>query len=124
MTANVETVRRLWSLFAQGRFLDARPLLADTFVADWPVTRERMSSPELFLQAQIEYPGTGTIDVINLVDGGEQVFTQCTVNWNNITFTALSLFRFDSHGKINAVTEWWPDESDPPAGREHLTERY
>ncbi|CAL9471579.1 hypothetical protein [Streptomyces sp. enrichment culture] len=37
---------------------------------------------------------------------------------------AFSFFTGDDTGRISAITEFRPEPYDPPAGREHLTERY
>ena len=45
-----------------------------------------------------------------LVDGAEQ--------------PALTFLDLDAEGRVARVTDFWPEPYDPPAGREHLVERY
>ncbi len=123
MTHQEDVIRRLWDCFSRSAFLEARPFFADSFVADWPVSGERFASPDAFIQVQIEYPGTGTITVVEFLETGNRVFTHCDVHWNGDRTTALSLFTFDNEGLITALTEWWPESYEPPAGREHLAQR-
>ncbi|CAM5718940.1 SnoaL-like domain-containing protein OS=Streptomyces microflavus OX=1919 GN=Smic_35540 PE=4 SV=1 [Streptomyces microflavus] len=37
---------------------------------------------------------------------------------------AIHFFTFDDRGQITGVTDFWPESYEPPAGREHLVERY
>ena len=36
----------------------------------------------------------------------------------------ISFFAGDEHGWIAAITDFWPEPYEPPAGREYLVERY
>lgn len=123
VTGQEATIRRLWDCFSRSAFLETRPLFAETFVAEWPVSGERFVSPDAFIQVQIEYPGSGTITIVDLLETGNQVFTHSDVHWNNERATALSLFTFNQAGLITALTEWWPESYEPPVGREHLAQR-
>lgn len=33
-------------------------------------------------------------------------------------------FEISGHGLISRVTDFWPEQYDPPPGREHLVERW
>lgn len=51
------------------------------------------------------------------------------VSWMYVTvgleeMYAISFFTGDSDGRIATVTDFWPEPYEPPAGREHLVERY
>lgn len=37
---------------------------------------------------------------------------------------AISFFTGDGAGRISAITDFWPEPYEPPAGREHLAEPY
>ncbi len=122
---NGETVRRLWELFAETRYRDTLPMLAPDFRAIWPVTREQIVDGESFIRLQEEYPGTFAFTVHDILEEGNTVISIVTVRWNDAQdFTAISRWRFNDASLIAELTEWWPDEAEPPAGREHLTRRY
>jgi hypothetical protein len=36
----------------------------------------------------------------------------------------ITCFDLDAAGRIAHITDFWPDPHEPPAGREHLVERY
>ncbi|HQY31168.1 MAG TPA: hypothetical protein PK691_07770 [Thermomicrobiales bacterium] len=125
MASNAEAVRELWAHFAAGEYRRALPLLAPSFRARWVVTREILPTPEAFIRVQEEYPGSGRIRLDRLIDDGETIVTIALVDWaGEAHFETVSEWTFTDDGLIAGVTEWWPDESEPPAGREHLTERY
>jgi hypothetical protein len=124
MSRNTETVLELWRLFGERRYRETMPLLHPGFSATWPVTREILPTPEAFIRVQEEYPGTGTITVDEIVDGGDVVVSFVTLEWANGNYTAISRWRFMPDGRIGSVTEWWPDEAEPGTERTHLVERY
>jgi hypothetical protein len=38
--------------------------------------------------------------------------------------TGIAFFTFDDGGRVAAIRDYWPEPYDPPAGREHLAERF
>ena len=38
--------------------------------------------------------------------------------------TGLSFFELTDDDVIGRITDFWPEPYDPPAGREHLVQRY
>ncbi|MEU0149586.1 nuclear transport factor 2 family protein [Streptomyces sp. NPDC006288] len=100
--------------------------LADDVVYDLPQSRERILGRERYVRFNQEYPGDWHVRVERIVADGEgrqaAVRTVCTVGSEEMP--AVHFFSFDAGGRITEVTDFWPEPYEPPAGREHLVERY
>ncbi|MFJ6613413.1 nuclear transport factor 2 family protein [Streptomyces sp. NPDC091289] len=115
---------RDWSAFAA--------TLAEDVVYDLPQTRERILGKERYLRFNQEYPGDWHVRVERIVADAEgrqaAARTGCTVagtaGERPEEMDAIHFFTFDEEGRITAVTDFWPESYEPPAGREHLVERY
>jgi hypothetical protein len=51
------------------------------------------------------------------------------VSWTHFTvgleeMYGISFFTGGEDGRISAITDFWPEPYEPPAGRDHLAERY
>ncbi|MFH9619148.1 nuclear transport factor 2 family protein [Streptomyces pratensis] len=109
---------RDWSAFAT--------TLADDFVYDLPQSRERILGKERYVQFNREYPGEWQVRIERIVADGEarQAAVRTLVTVGPEEIPAVHFFTFDTEGRIAEVTDFWPEPYEPPAGREHLTERY
>ncbi|WLQ42266.1 nuclear transport factor 2 family protein [Streptomyces laculatispora] len=100
--------------------------LADEVLYDLPQTRERIRGKERYVSFNREYPGEWRVRVERIVadrDGGQvAVRTLFTVGAREMP--AIHFFTFDAEGRISEITDFWPEPYEPPAGREHLVERY
>ncbi|WRZ91579.1 nuclear transport factor 2 family protein [Streptomyces sp. NBC_01007] len=107
---------REWGAFAD--------LLADDVVYTLPQTRERISGRERYVEFNREYPGDWHVRIERvLVEPGQAVtWTHFTVGLEEMH--AITFFTADEEGRIATVTDFWPEPYEPPAGREHLSERY
>lgn len=124
MIRQSETVSRYWAA-CEGRDWPAvGALLREDVVYDLPQTRERIVGRERFLRFNIEYPGDWHVTVERVVGEGRHGASWIRVGYEGSELSALSFFEFDDDGLINRITEFWPTPYDPPAGREHLVERY
>ena len=124
MNQSEVTVRQFWLLMGSSQFTDVRTLLADSFHCRWPLTREHIPSPDAFVQIQIDYPGSGSIDIEELVAEPAKVVTVCAVHWGGSDFTVISHFTVAEDGLLSGLVEWWPEPYEPPSGRQHLVQRY
>ncbi|MEV6649889.1 nuclear transport factor 2 family protein [Streptomyces sp. NPDC051219] len=120
------TVETYWAS-AEARDWDTfASTLANDVVYDLPQTRERVSGREKYVRFNREYPGDWHLRVERIVvdsEAGE------AVSWIHFTvgleeMYAVNFFTIDASGRIATVTDFWPEPYEPPAGREHLTERY
>lgn len=111
--------------------------LAEGVVYDLPQTRERILGKERYLRFNQEYPGDWHVRVERIVADAEgrqaAARTGFTVTGSQPgaqpgeppqEMDAIHFFTFDEEGLITGVTDFWPESYEPPAGREHLVERY
>ncbi|MFH8402045.1 nuclear transport factor 2 family protein [Streptomyces anulatus] len=107
--------------------------LAEGVVYDLPQTRERILGKERYLRFNQEYPGDWHVRVERIVADAEgrqaAARTGFTVTGDQPgqqpeELDAIHFFTFDEEGLITGVTDFWPESYEPPAGREHLVERY
>ncbi|MFJ3702794.1 MULTISPECIES: nuclear transport factor 2 family protein [Streptomyces] len=109
---------RDWSAFAA--------TLADDMVYDLPQSRERILGKERYVRFNREYPGGRQVRIERIVADGEgrQAAARTLVTLGPEEMHAIHFFTFDEDGRIAGVTDFWPEAYEPPAGREHLVERY
>ncbi|MEV0715299.1 nuclear transport factor 2 family protein [Asanoa sp. NPDC050611] len=107
---------RDWSAFGA--------LLAEDVVYELPQTRERIRGKASYLQFNVEYPGDWHLTVQRVVGEQRQAATWCHFTADGEPAEALTFFEIDEAGLITAITDFWPEPYEPPAGREHLVERY
>ncbi|MEV4966613.1 nuclear transport factor 2 family protein [[Kitasatospora] papulosa] len=109
---------RDWSAFAA--------TLADDVVYELPQSRERVLGKERYVRFSRECPGAQQVRIERIVTDGEgrQAAARTLVTLGSEEAHAIHFFTFDEDGRIDGVTDFWPESSEPPAGREHLVERY
>lgn len=107
--------------------------LAEGVVYELPQTRERILGKERYLRFNEEFPGDWHVRVERIVVDAEgrqaAARTGFTVTGDQageapLEMDAIHFFTFDEKGLITGVTDFWPESYEPPAGREHLVERY
>ncbi|ROQ67932.1 SnoaL-like protein [Streptomyces sp. 840.1] len=100
--------------------------LADEVLYDLPQTRERIRGKERYLSFNREYPGDWRVSVERIVADrdGQQVAVRTLFTVGDQELHAIHFFTFDARGLISEITDFWPEPYEPPAGREHLVERY
>lgn len=126
-TADLRAVVETYWSAADARDWDAfAATLADEVLYDLPQTRERIRGKERYLRFNREYPGEWRVRVERVVADGEgrqaAVRTRFTAGVEESP--AVHFFVFDATGRISGITDFWPEPYEPPAGREHLVERY
>ncbi|MEW2485115.1 nuclear transport factor 2 family protein [Streptomyces sp. NPDC048411] len=127
MTADLRaTVETYWTA-AEKRDWDAfAATLAEEVLYDLPQTRERIRGKERYLRFNREYPGDRHVRVERIVAdrAGEQVAVRTLFTVGLEEMHAIHFFTGDDQGRIVEITDFWPEPYEPPAGREHLAERY
>lgn len=100
--------------------------LADDVVYELPQSRERVLGKERYVRFNREYPGDWHVRTERIVADGEarQAAVRTLVTVGHEEMHAIHFFTFDADGRIAGVTDFWPEPYEPPAGREHLVERY
>jgi ketosteroid isomerase-like protein len=122
--ATAETVvRAFWARMAANDFVGAGELLADTFVAEWPQTRERIRGRTPYVAINVDYPASGpwVFTLQQVVATATQVVTDVTFTDGVQTARAISFCTVDA-GRITHMTEYFPDPYPPPPNRAHLVE--
>ena len=76
------------------------------------------------MQFNREYPGDWHLRVERIVAEPGQVVTWLRFTVGLEEMDAVSFFTADASGRRASVTDFWPEPYDPPAGRDHLVERY
>ncbi|MDX3522573.1 nuclear transport factor 2 family protein [Streptomyces scabiei] len=118
------TVERFWTA-AEGRDWAAfAGTLAEDVVYELPQTRERIRGRDRYVEFNREYPGDWHARIERIVAEPGQVVSRVHVTVGLEEMYAISFFTGDGDGRIAAVTDFWPEPYEPPAGREHLVERY
>ncbi|MFH0520618.1 nuclear transport factor 2 family protein [Streptomyces sp. M41] len=124
MTDLRKTVERFWAT-AEARDWDAfAETLAEDVVYTLPQTRERISGRERYVRFNREYPGEWHLRTERVVAEPGQAVTWIHVTVGLEEMYGISFFTGDADGRISTVTDFWPEPYEPPAGRDHLTERY
>ena len=124
---SAETTRALVFAFAEA--LDHRDwdaftaVLSPDVVYEIPQTRERIRGRDRYVRFNAEYPGEWHVEP-QLVIGDDH--DGCLLfRWtlDDEQLLAVAFFEIDGD-RIVKVTDFWPEPYDPPAGREHLVERF
>ncbi|WP_327354544.1 nuclear transport factor 2 family protein [Streptomyces sp. NBC_01304] len=119
-----KTVEAYWAA-AQARDWTAfEATLAEDVVYDLPQTRERCTGRERFVEFNREYPGDWSLKVERIVAEADQVVTWIHFTVGTEEMYGIAFFTGDAQGRITSQTDFWPEPYEPPAGREHLVERY
>jgi hypothetical protein len=99
-------------------------LLDEDVVYEMPQTRERIRGRSAFLQFNQEYPGDWHLRVRRVVADGRLAALWLDVRVGADELDACVWVEVGERRLINRITDYWPEPYDPPAGREHLVERW
>jgi SnoaL-like domain len=124
MTRSHDAVLAYWATAEARDWPAFAALLADDVVYELPQTRERIVGKERYLQFNVEYPGDWHLTVRMAVGEERHAATWARFVVGEEEQQALTFFEFDDAGLIAKITDFWPEPYEPPAGREHLVERY
>lgn len=124
MTRLRRNVEKFWAA-AEARDWEAfAGTLADDVAYEAPMSRERVRGREAYVRFNREFPGDWHVRVERVVAEAGEAVSWVRVTDGDDVHVGISFFRGDGEGRIVAVTDFWPEPYEPPAGREHLTERY
>lgn len=124
MTDTATTIATYWKAAEARDWATFGSLLADDVVYELPQTRERIRGKETYVRFNREYPGDWHLTVERLVADGRHAATWIQFTVDGDPQPGLCFFDLNEHGLIAHITDFWPVPYDPPAGREHLVERY
>ncbi|MFJ6853638.1 nuclear transport factor 2 family protein [Streptomyces sp. NPDC091271] len=126
-TAEVRAAVETYRAAADARDWDAfAATLSGDVVYELPQSRERILGRERYVRFNQVYPGDWRVRIERVVADGEgrQAAVRTLVTVGPEETHAIHFFTFDADGMISGVTDFWPEPYEPPAGREHLVERY
>ena len=98
---SAQAVRLLWERMEARDWEGVAAQLHPDVVVDWPNTAERMRGRENYVAVQREYPEDWHVEVLRIVDGGDQVASEVRVDHDGKQFYASSFFEL-ADGKIVA----------------------
>ena len=123
MATTTEIVTTYWKAADAREWDTFAATLADDVVYTLPQTRERIRGKAAYVQFNAEYPGEWRLSVERLIADGDQAATWIDFRVGDERMVGVTFFRL-TDGEIVDVTDVWPESYEPPAGREHLVERY
>ena len=124
MTDLRKTVESYWAAANAREWVAFADLLAEDVVYTLPQTRERISGRARYVEFNREYPGDWQVRIERVMTEPGQAVTWTLVTVGLEKMHAITFFTADEEGRIATVTDFWPEPYEPPAGREHLAERY
>ena len=99
-------------------------LLADDIVYEMPQSRERIRGKASFLEFNRTYPGDWHLRIRYVVADGHHAAVLVDARVDGEQQDACVWLAMSDDGLINAITDYWPEPSEPQANRAHLVERY
>ncbi len=99
-------------------------LLHPDVVYEIPQTRERVRGRRALLAFNLAYPGDWHLQLAESYADGSGGVARLEARRDGLTESAIVFFEFGDDRLITSIRDWWPEPYEPPAGREHLVERY
>jgi hypothetical protein len=114
----IEIARSYWNIINLANFEELRDLLDEQARIIYPNTREIFISREKYIEFNKAYPGRWFIQIekIASVSDGVVTVTKVTEPEARISFYTSTWFVINN-GKIEEITEYWGENSDPPEWR-------
>jgi SnoaL-like domain len=108
---------RDWAAFAD--------LIAEDVVYEAPQTRERVRGRAAYLRFNAEgFSGDWHLAVQRIVGQGRRAASWIQMTEADDRYPGLCFFDLDADGRIARIADFWPEPTEPPAGRADLAERY
>ncbi len=109
-----------WQAIDRADFTAAVQLMTPDAVVEWPLSNERITSPEHWRLVNEHYPGRWSASVRSVVAEGETVVTVTEISDGPISVEAMSFFTV-REGTITHLVEYWPEPYAAPEGRSQWT---
>lgn len=116
-------VEKYWELMATNNFRSVGSLLSDEFVLFWPMSNECIRGRNNLARMNEEYPAHGRwqFTVNTIIGNDNEAVSDVWVTDGVQRARVISFFKV-RNGAITEMTEFWPQEYQPPENRKHLTE--
>ena len=105
-----------WNAIDHGDFHAAQSLMAPTAHIDWPLSNERMPTPDAWRIVNENYPGRWRASIEHVIAEGNTVVTRTCIADGGISVLAISWFTIE-HGVITNLVEYWPETYAAPGWR-------
>lgn len=117
-------VERYWAAMQENDWRKASELFDDGFVLDWPQSGERIRSRDDFVAVNAAYPAAGRwqFTVERLVAGEGSATTDVRVTDGVRQDRVVTFFELGG-GRIQRLTEYWPDPFEAAPWRARWVER-
>jgi hypothetical protein len=124
MATNRDLVERFISTLERREWKDWAALLDPDVDYVLPQTRERIRGRDRYLQCNQDFPADWHLSLkVAIADDSIGVAWFLWRIGDTEPDDAVAFFAF-AGGLITTVTDFWPEPYDPPAGSEHLVERW
>lgn len=125
MTDAAEVVAAYWAAAEARDWATFGSLVAENVVYEAPQSRERVRGRAAYVRFNAEgFPGDWHLAVQRIVRGDRAAVSLIQFSGADGTQPGLCFFDLDEDSRIARITDFWPDPYDPPAGRQHLADRY
>jgi ketosteroid isomerase-like protein len=114
-------VTRLWEAMEARDWETVGGLLADDFVCEWPVSRERFRGRDNFIAVNRNYPGEWHVRIARVIAEGERAATEVIAEIAGKSDVAVSFYEL-REGRIVREVDYWPEPYPAPAWREAWAE--
>ncbi|WP_117215318.1 nuclear transport factor 2 family protein [Allorhizocola rhizosphaerae] len=114
-------VRRYWKAIEERDWDALRAVVTDDVVYELPQSRERARGREELVRFAAGYPGDWHVAIERSLVDGDQAASWITFTLDGAVAPGLTFFLLDGAGLIRQITDFWPEEFEPPAERAHLS---
>lgn len=97
--------------------------LAEEVLYEVPQTRERVRGLAAYLDFNQTFPGDWTIEVVRIIADDERGCGQVNFRVDGQEMVGITFFEFQE-GKIQHLTDFWPENYEPSARASRFVERY
>jgi ketosteroid isomerase-like protein len=121
--APIELIRTFMTSMEARDWATLGSVLHADVVYELPQSRERIRGRDRYVRFNREFPGDWhLVPRVMLADDSDG---SVLFDWRVGDEAAQGIVFFEfTGGLITKVTDFWPEPYEPPAGREHLTERW
>jgi hypothetical protein len=124
MSDATEIINRYWSACQARDWKKFSALLAPDLVYELPQTRERIIGRKAYVEFNATFPGDWEVEIVRMLGNHKHAASWNSFEVNGNEHVGVCFFELDENNRISHITDFWPEPYEPPAGREHLTERY
>ncbi|MEQ1863210.1 MAG: hypothetical protein ABL996_01005 [Micropepsaceae bacterium] len=112
MTSAVVLAGRFWSYIDEGKWTEARALLADDFRADWPQTEEEVLGADRYIEVNRELLKAARCILLEASGVEEWAFTRVLIDKGERMLWAISFWTARDGILVEAI-EYFPLPKEP-----------